>query len=166
MFKLLEEISGASVSFVFEDVLISAPERATVAGALLCNGFSAIRRSHVSGAERGPFCMMGTCFECLVQNMAQAGVEHVSGATVWNVDEYGTITYSIDSHARKLRGKHIIIASGAIERPVPVRCSIWWPPNCSRRGLHPKRWLKRRLVGVRAMPCRMHGARSRTGVSL
>ncbi|MGJ8595938.1 2Fe-2S iron-sulfur cluster-binding protein [Sulfitobacter sp.] len=120
MFKLLEEISGASVSFVFEDVLISAPERATVAGALLCNGFSAIRRSPVSGAERGPFCMMGTCFECLVQNMAQAGVEHVSGATVWNVDEDGNITYSIDSHARKLRGKHIIIASGAIERPVPL----------------------------------------------
>ena len=64
--------------------------------------------------------MMGTCFECLVQNMAQAGVEHVSGATVWNVDEDGNITYSIDSHARKLRGKHIIIASGAIERPVPL----------------------------------------------
>lgn len=39
MFKLLEEISGASVSFVLEDVLISAAEGATVAGALLCNGF-------------------------------------------------------------------------------------------------------------------------------
>lgn len=68
MFKLLEEVApDALVSFTFEGGNLRAPAGATVAGALLGSGVIAIRRSPVSGVPRGPFCMMGTCFECLVQ---------------------------------------------------------------------------------------------------
>ena len=38
----------------------------TVAAALLANGVEACRQTLVSGAPRGPYCMMGVCFECLV----------------------------------------------------------------------------------------------------
>lgn len=65
MFEPLED--APKVSFTFEGRLVLAQAGATVAGALLGAGLAAIRNSPVSGAERGPFCMMGTCFECLVQ---------------------------------------------------------------------------------------------------
>jgi predicted molibdopterin-dependent oxidoreductase YjgC len=46
------------------------PERVrdgdTVAAALVSLGMGANRVSDVSGAPRGPYCMMGVCFECLV----------------------------------------------------------------------------------------------------
>ena len=34
--------------------------------ALLAAGVSVFRNTPVSGAPRGPFCMMGACFDCLV----------------------------------------------------------------------------------------------------
>jgi predicted molibdopterin-dependent oxidoreductase YjgC len=39
----------------------------TVAAALLAAGYRATRTTPVSGAPRGPFCMMGVCFDCLVE---------------------------------------------------------------------------------------------------
>src|SRR5512139_3543448 len=38
----------------------------TVAATLLVAGVKACRTTPVSGAARGPFCMMGVCFDCLV----------------------------------------------------------------------------------------------------
>lgn len=38
----------------------------SVAAALLAAGVSACRSTPVSGAARGPYCLMGACFECLV----------------------------------------------------------------------------------------------------
>ena len=39
----------------------------SVAAALLQHGLKANRQSLVSGSPRGPYCMMGVCFECLVE---------------------------------------------------------------------------------------------------
>ena len=39
----------------------------TVAAALLSSGESRVRASPVSGKPRAPYCMMGVCFECLVE---------------------------------------------------------------------------------------------------
>ena len=39
----------------------------TVAAALLFNGVRTFRTTPVSGRDRGPFCLMGTCFDCLVE---------------------------------------------------------------------------------------------------
>jgi len=38
----------------------------TVAAALLASGRLATRTTPICGAPRGPFCMMGVCFDCLV----------------------------------------------------------------------------------------------------
>lgn len=41
------------------------PAGYTVAAALLALGYKVNRASPVSGSPRGPYCMMGVCFECL-----------------------------------------------------------------------------------------------------
>jgi len=38
----------------------------TVAAALLAAGRATFRTTPVTGAPRGPFCLMGSCFDCLV----------------------------------------------------------------------------------------------------
>ncbi|MDB5980489.1 MAG: NAD(FAD)-dependent dehydrogenase [Pseudomonas sp.] len=43
------------------------PEYMTVAAALLSIGVTQVRETPVSNAPRAPFCMMGACFECLVE---------------------------------------------------------------------------------------------------
>lgn len=42
------------------------PDGANLAAALLATGVTRFRVTPVSGAPRGPFCMMGACFDCLV----------------------------------------------------------------------------------------------------
>ena len=42
------------------------------------------------------------------------------GASVWRVDADGTIAYSRDGQAHIVRGKRILVATGAQERPVPI----------------------------------------------
>ncbi|MEO8136378.1 MAG: (2Fe-2S)-binding protein, partial [Betaproteobacteria bacterium] len=39
----------------------------TVAATLIAAGLADCRTTAVSGAPRGPFCMMGVCFDCLVE---------------------------------------------------------------------------------------------------
>ena len=45
------------------------PARAgeSLATALLAAGVLAFRETAVSGAQRGPLCLMGACFDCLVE---------------------------------------------------------------------------------------------------
>jgi len=39
----------------------------TVAAALLVAGIDHCRTTPISGAKRAPYCMMGVCFECLME---------------------------------------------------------------------------------------------------
>ena len=67
MFRLMPEAAAApTLSFHFDGRPMIARAGDTVAAALLANGVSACRETPVSGAARGPYCMMGICFECLV----------------------------------------------------------------------------------------------------
>ena len=50
----------------FEGVSVTAQAGESVAAALIASGVRGTRQS-VSGAPRGPYCMMGACFECLVE---------------------------------------------------------------------------------------------------
>ncbi|TFF23190.1 (2Fe-2S)-binding protein [Jiella endophytica] len=59
--------SGETVRFTFEGREIAARAGETIAAALIAAGETTTRESVVSGAPRGPFCMMGVCFECLVE---------------------------------------------------------------------------------------------------
>ena len=55
------------VLVMFEGADLMLPCGENLAGALLVAGVMPFRFTPVSGAPRGPFCMMGTCFDCLVQ---------------------------------------------------------------------------------------------------
>lgn len=55
------------VSFRFEDHQLSAPAGVSVAAALLLNGVDTFRTTAVSASPRAPYCMMGVCFDCVVE---------------------------------------------------------------------------------------------------
>lgn len=56
-----------SVSVWFDGREFFLPEGANLAAALLAAGVRSFRQSPVSGAPRAPYCMMGACFDCLVE---------------------------------------------------------------------------------------------------
>lgn len=58
--------NGTRVPLRFDGQELLVLEGINLAAALLEVGVSQFRRSPVSGAGRGPFCMMGACFDCLV----------------------------------------------------------------------------------------------------
>ena len=66
MFERLEE-SGPLVTVNFDGEEIRLPEGENLAAGLLAAGVGVFRRTPVSGAPRAPYCMMGACFECLVE---------------------------------------------------------------------------------------------------
>ncbi len=57
---------GEAVEVLLDGQPISARRGDSVAVALLAGGVTRFRNSVVSGAPRAPYCLMGTCFECLV----------------------------------------------------------------------------------------------------
>lgn len=57
----------ATVRFHFDGVEIAGCEGDSLAAALLANGQTVLGRNLVSGSARGPYCLMGTCYECLVE---------------------------------------------------------------------------------------------------
>jgi predicted molibdopterin-dependent oxidoreductase YjgC len=66
MFRLLDE-TVERVQIEVDDVDVSVPLGVSVAAALLYLDRIPLRHSSLSGAPRAPFCMMGICFECLVE---------------------------------------------------------------------------------------------------
>lgn len=61
------ETNGSEVIFTFEGQPVTARAGDSVAAALTAVGISDLRDSVVSGAARGVYCMMGACFDCLVE---------------------------------------------------------------------------------------------------
>lgn len=55
------------VEFKFDDRPISACPGDSVAAALIAAGIGTFRTTVVDSRPRGPFCMMGVCFDCLVE---------------------------------------------------------------------------------------------------
>lgn len=66
MFRRLEDARG-EISFDFEGRTVTAREGESVAAALLAAGLRGFRATPVSGASRAPWCMMGICFDCLLE---------------------------------------------------------------------------------------------------
>jgi hypothetical protein len=56
----------ASLQFILDGVPAQGLAGDTVAAALLALGRDTCRETAVSGSARGPYCMMGVCFDCLV----------------------------------------------------------------------------------------------------
>jgi predicted molibdopterin-dependent oxidoreductase YjgC len=63
----LELADADRVRVWFDGEPLELPDGANLAAALLAARVRVFRHSPVSGAPRGPFCMMGACFDCLVE---------------------------------------------------------------------------------------------------
>ena len=66
MFRSLID-SPELIAIEVDDAEVRVPAGVSVAAALLYLDRLPTRSSPVSGAPRAPFCMMGVCFECLVE---------------------------------------------------------------------------------------------------
>jgi len=66
MFKRIRSIDH-SVGIRFEGEALVAQAGDTVAAALLSHGTIAFRQSAEAKADRGPYCLIGNCFDCLVE---------------------------------------------------------------------------------------------------
>jgi predicted molibdopterin-dependent oxidoreductase YjgC len=66
MFRRLDP-AGEVVRFTFEGRAIEARTGDSLAAALLAAGVIDLRDTPVGGRPRGPYCLMGVCFDCLVE---------------------------------------------------------------------------------------------------
>jgi len=66
MFARLPDLDSKDVVVAIDGVPFAARAGDTVAAALLASGRLAGRTTAASGEPRGPFCLMGACFECAV----------------------------------------------------------------------------------------------------
>ena len=66
MFRRLPDAGGV-IAFDFEGTTFEARAGDSVAAALLANRVLVFRTTPVSGASRGPWCLIGNCHECLVE---------------------------------------------------------------------------------------------------
>ncbi len=66
-FRRLEEPNARWVEIEIDGQASRAREGESVAAAVLASGLRACRTTPISGAPRAPYCMMGVCFECLME---------------------------------------------------------------------------------------------------
>ena len=67
MFKRLRDKDEPTVTITIEDRQFKVPASDNVAAAMLAAGIIFTRITPGREEHRGPYCMMGTCFECLVE---------------------------------------------------------------------------------------------------
>jgi predicted molibdopterin-dependent oxidoreductase YjgC len=72
---MLTRPGSGDLTIWFEGTAIPARTGDSVAVALLAAGVTTTRTTPVSGAPRGPFCMMGACFDCLAEVDGRANVQ-------------------------------------------------------------------------------------------
>lgn len=58
---------SSPVTLHFEGRAFTVPAGTSLAAALLLNGVGAFRSTPVRGQPRAAYCMMGVCFDCLVE---------------------------------------------------------------------------------------------------
>ena len=66
-FRDLDTGDSRRVRVRFDDTDLQLREGENLAAEMLAAGITSFRRSPVSGAPRGPYCMMGACYDCLVE---------------------------------------------------------------------------------------------------
>ncbi len=72
---MLTRAGASDLTIWFDGRQVAARAGDSVAVALLAAGIVATRATPVSAAPRGPFCLMGACFECLAVVDGQANVQ-------------------------------------------------------------------------------------------
>lgn len=67
MFARVKANDGEKCIIYIDDVATSCFEGDTVAAVMMLEIGQPYRRTVISGSDRAPFCMMGVCFDCLVE---------------------------------------------------------------------------------------------------
>ena len=67
MFRRRPDSRPATIPVEVEGRRVLVPAGASAAAAVLIAGLASIRETPVGGTERGPYCMMGICFDCLAE---------------------------------------------------------------------------------------------------
>jgi predicted molibdopterin-dependent oxidoreductase YjgC len=67
LFRSDDAPASNNVTLRFDDHTITAPAGVSIAAALLLSGVGPFRATPVTSAPRAPYCMMGVCFDCLVE---------------------------------------------------------------------------------------------------
>lgn len=75
------------------------------------------RVAPLRGDMLGPDYLRG---KSLTAGLAQPGIRYIRSAQVWMVNRDGTLAWSAGGKSAQARGRRVIIATGALERPVPV----------------------------------------------
>ena len=57
----------------------------------------------------------------LADDFRRSEADYLPGAAVWNVGVDGTVDYVADGKADQLTGRYVLLASGAMERPFPIK---------------------------------------------
>lgn len=67
--NLFESLDPAapSVSITLDGTPLRVPANMSLAAALLASGVGHFRESPVNGRHGAPYCLMGACFECLLE---------------------------------------------------------------------------------------------------
>ncbi len=68
----------------------------------------------------------------LVGRLETSGVTHLAGASVWDVSPELQISYLVGAQGGVLKARHLIVATGAIERPSPL--PGWTLPGVMNAG--------------------------------
>lgn len=71
------------------------------------------KRGHILGADY-------TYGTTLTQAIPHPAITHVSGAVVWSIEKGHRVSYSRDGRGAQVTGDRIILATGALERPMPL----------------------------------------------
>jgi len=83
----------------------------------------------------------------LLEPFRRSGAAYCPGATVWSVSRDGEIGLSVAGGARLVRAGHVILATGALERPFPRSpagpCPGSLPPERRRSCSNRPAWLPR-----------------------
>ena len=67
MFRRLDDARGGNVEITLDGETVEVPQGIPLAAALLLLDRRPYRRTAVGRVPRAPFCMIGSCFDCLVE---------------------------------------------------------------------------------------------------
>ena len=70
--------------------------------------------------------------EKLANEFGTQEITHISSATVWSVTTSGQLLYSVNGSAHQIAGRFVVLATGALERPAPIKG--WTLPGVMTAG--------------------------------
>lgn len=75
MFRQMAGVTAEQAEITLDGERLAVPAGISLAAALLIGGAVPMRASAVAGAPRAAYCMIGHCYECLVEVDGDPGVQ-------------------------------------------------------------------------------------------